>query len=58
MASKKVEFHEDAVFEYEAAFDWYMERSILAASKFAAALAMDMIVEAPQRWPTGSSWHL
>jgi len=46
--------HEDAALEYEAAFDWYMERSILAASKFAAAVnrAMDMIVEAPQRWPT------
>ena len=55
MASKKVEFHEDAALEYEAAFDWYMGRSILAASKFASALsrAMDMIVEAPQRWPTG-----
>lgn len=56
MASKKVEFHEDAALEYEAAFEWYLERSILAASKFAAALsrAMDTIAEAPQRWPTGS----
>jgi toxin ParE1/3/4 len=56
MVSKKVELHEDAALEYEAAFDWYMERSILAASKFAAAVnrAMDMIVEVPQRWPTGS----
>lgn len=56
MASKKVEFHEDAALEYEAAFEWYLERSILAASKFAAALnrAMDMIVKAPDRWPEGS----
>ena len=57
MASKKVEFHEDAALEYEAALDWYMERSILAASKFAVALnrAMDTIVDAPQLWPTGSN---
>ena len=57
MASKKVEFHEDAALEYEAAFEWYLERSILAASKFAEALnrGIDMIVEAPQRWPTGSN---
>lgn len=57
MASKKVEFHEDAALEYEAAFGWYLERSILAASKFAEALnrAIDMIVGAPQRWPTGSN---
>ena len=56
MASKKVEFHEDAALEYEAAFEWYLERSILAASKFAAALnrAMDLIVKAPGRWPEGS----
>lgn len=57
MASKKVEFHEDAALEYEAAFEWYLERSILAASKFAEALnrAIDMIVKAPQRWPASSN---
>ena len=56
MASKKVEFHEDAVLEYEAALEWYLERSLLVASKFADALtrAIDMIVEAPHRWPAGS----
>lgn len=57
MASKKVEFHEGAALEYEAAFEWYLQRSTLAASKFVAALnrAMDTIAEAPQRWPAGSS---
>jgi plasmid stabilization system protein ParE len=56
MASRRVEFHEKASLEYEAALEWYLERSVLAASKFAAALsrAMDMIVDAPDRWPAGS----
>jgi plasmid stabilization system protein ParE len=56
MASKKVEFHEDAALEYEAALEWYLERSLLAASKFVDAInhVTDMIVEAPHRWPAGS----
>lgn len=56
MASKKVEVHEDAALEYEAALQWYLERNLLAASKFNEALshAMDMIVAAPHRWPMGS----
>ncbi len=39
--------------ESEAALEWYLGRSVLAASKFDEALsrAMDMIVEAPHRWP-------
>jgi toxin ParE1/3/4 len=55
MASKKVEFHEDAALEYEAAVGWYLQRSLLAASKFVDAISrsMDMIVEAPHRWPAG-----
>ena len=44
MASKKVEFHEEASLEYEVAFEWYFVRSEQAASRFA---------EAPQRWPGG-----
>jgi len=53
MASKEVEFHEEASLEYEAAFDWYFARSELAASKFTEELsrAIGMIAEAPQRWP-------
>jgi len=56
MASKKIEFHEEAALEYEAALEWYLERSHLAASKFVDALnhAIDVIVEAPHRWPAGS----
>lgn len=56
MASKKVEFHEEAALEYEAALEWYLERSVLAASKFDEALSrgIDMIVDAPSRWPAGS----
>jgi plasmid stabilization system protein ParE len=56
MASKKVEFHPDAASEYEAAVEWYLERSLLAASKFQDAMnhAIDRIVEAPHRWPAGS----
>jgi plasmid stabilization system protein ParE len=55
MASKKVEIHEEAALEYEAALEWYLERSFLAASKFVEAISrgMDMIVEAPDRWPAG-----
>lgn len=56
MASKKVEFHEEAALEYEAALEWYLERSDSAASKFVDAVChgVDMIVDAPHRWPAGS----
>jgi plasmid stabilization system protein ParE len=53
MASKQIEFHEDAAAEYEAAFDWYFERSQLAAQKFSIELshAVESVAENPQRWP-------
>jgi plasmid stabilization system protein ParE len=56
MAGKKVEFHEEAALEYEAAVGWYLERSVLAASKFVDSISrgMDMIAEAPHRWLAGS----
>jgi plasmid stabilization system protein ParE len=56
MASKKVEFHEEASLEYEAAFEWYFERSTSVASRFAAELdrAIGMIAESPQRWPAST----
>jgi toxin ParE1/3/4 len=56
MARKKVEFHEAASLEFEAAFDWYMERSEPAASRFAAELgqAIANIAEAPDRWPASN----
>jgi plasmid stabilization system protein ParE len=53
MDSKRIEFHEEASKEYEAAFDWYLARSELAASKFAQELerAISLIAKAPRRWP-------
>ena len=47
-----VEFHDDAVAEYNAAFDWYLERSPDAALKFDAEMdrALAQISEAPRRW--------
>lgn len=53
MASSPVRFHEAAAAEYEAAVNWYFERSQLAASKFASELsrAIEKIAEAPDRWP-------
>jgi toxin ParE1/3/4 len=56
MASSTLEFHEEAAAEYEAAFDWYFERSRLAAAKFANEIekALDLISTAPRRWPIHS----
>lgn len=56
MANKEVEFREAASQEFEAAFDWYLERSAGAAARFAREVnrAIGSIAEAPQRWPTGS----
>jgi toxin ParE1/3/4 len=55
MANKEVEFHEAASEEFEAVFDWYLERSAGAAARFASELgrAISSIAEAPQRWPVG-----
>ena len=55
MAAKSVDFLEAASSEYEAAFDWYFARSKASASTFADELAqaVNMIAEAPHRWPAG-----
>ena len=47
----EVRFHEDALAEYEAAFDWYYQRSEFVASKFAEEMnrAIIMISDVPQR---------
>jgi toxin ParE1/3/4 len=57
MAGKPVRFHEDAEAEYEAAFDWYLARSVRAAADFAKELgrAVEFIAEAPERWARGTS---
>jgi plasmid stabilization system protein ParE len=53
MASKRIEFLEAAAIEYEAAIDWYFERSPVAAQKFATEVnrALDNVEQSPQRWP-------
>jgi toxin ParE1/3/4 len=55
MPSKPVEFHEAAALDYEAAFDWYLEHSELAAARFSAELdrAVAQIVASPQLGPIG-----
>jgi toxin ParE1/3/4 len=50
--SKPVEFHDEAGAEYDAAFDWYLERSTDAALRFDAEVdrALAQIIAAPRRW--------
>lgn len=52
MRSKPAEFHEQASAEYDAAFDWYLERSPDAGLRFDAEVdrALAQIIQAPQRW--------
>jgi toxin ParE1/3/4 len=53
MAAKTVKFHEQAEEEAIAAFDWYLDRSEAAASKFLTELdhAIEHISFSPSRWP-------
>jgi plasmid stabilization system protein ParE len=50
-----VELHEEAAAEYDAAFDWYLQRSPDAAQKLDAEFerALAEIAQAPQRWASG-----
>jgi plasmid stabilization system protein ParE len=50
-----VELHEEVAAEYDAAFDWYLQRSPDAALKFDAEFdrALAEIAQAPQRWAGG-----
>ena len=56
MPTKTVELHEEAAADYDAAFDWYLERSPDAArdldSEFERALGQ--IEHSPERWARGS----
>jgi toxin ParE1/3/4 len=49
-------FHEEAGAEYDAAFDWYLERSPQAALNFDAEVnrALVQIIQSPRRWASGS----
>ena len=55
MPIRVVELHEEAAAEYDAAFDWYLQRSPDAARKLDAEFerALAEIVRAPQRWASG-----
>jgi plasmid stabilization system protein ParE len=55
MSAKRIEIHPDALTELKAALGWFMQRSQAAASNFASAVdhAIDLIAQAPRRWPIG-----
>jgi plasmid stabilization system protein ParE len=55
MLTRAVQLHQEAAAEYDAAFDWYLQRSPDAARKFDAAFdrALAEIAQAPQRWAAG-----
>jgi plasmid stabilization system protein ParE len=54
-----VEFHEEAIAEYDAAFDWYLEQNPDTALKFDAEVdrALAQILQAPQRWDDWPAFH-
>ena len=56
MPTRRVTLHDEAAADYDAAFDWYAERSPDAARKFDAEVerAMREIAEAPDRWVRGA----
>ena len=55
MPSSFVEFHQEASAEYDAAFDWYLERSPETALRFDAEVnrALAQIIQAPELWAAG-----
>jgi len=55
MPDSSIEFHEAAAIEFDAAFDWYLQRSPEAALRFSAELdrAVGQIVKAAERWAVG-----
>jgi plasmid stabilization system protein ParE len=52
MSTDLVRFHEEASAEYDAAFEWYLERSPDAALKFDTEVnrALAQILLSPRRW--------
>jgi toxin ParE1/3/4 len=54
--TKAVALHEQASADYDATFDWYLERSPEAALKFDAEVerAIAEIAHHPRRWVSGS----
>src|SRR5271168_172066 len=56
MRTDSAEFHEEAAAEYDAAFEWYLERSPDSALEFDAEVdqGLKQIIQAPGRWAVGS----
>jgi toxin ParE1/3/4 len=56
MTIRSAAFHQEAAAEYDAAFNWYLERSANAAFKFDAEVerALTQILDAPDRWAIGA----
>jgi toxin ParE1/3/4 len=54
--TRVITLHNEASSEYDAAFDWYLERSPDAALRFDSEVqrAIDEIAGAPGRWARGS----
>ena len=56
MPTKEIELHEEAAGEYDAAFEWYLQRSSDATRRLDAEVERGLceIAENPQRWAIGS----
>jgi toxin ParE1/3/4 len=54
--TREVTLHDEAGHDYDAAFEWYLERSPQAAVRFDGAVesALAEIARAPHRWVRGS----
>jgi plasmid stabilization system protein ParE len=52
VAAPSVRFHPDAIAEAKAAYEWYAERNLSAASAFISELdhAISQIQNGPERW--------
>jgi toxin ParE1/3/4 len=57
MSAKRIEYHQGAIADVKSAVAWYLKRSPKAALNFVSELhrAAKTIVQAPERWPSGSS---
>ena len=55
MPTDAAQFHQEATEEYDAAFDWYLERNQDAALRFDVEVdrALAEIAAAPKRWAVG-----
>jgi plasmid stabilization system protein ParE len=55
MPTDEIEFHDEAALEYDAAFEWYLERSPDAALRFDVEVdrALAQVLSAPKRWAAG-----